>query len=97
MLYSVVLVSAEQRSERIYTHTCMYISSLLSLPPTSPVPSSRSSLSFPPAIYFTHGGASMPMLLSQVIPPSFPRCITGHGVEFSLIYTRSLLVICLTL
>ena len=30
---------------------------------------------FPLAIYFTHGSAYMFMLLSQVVPPSFPLCV----------------------
>ena len=54
-----MLVSAVQRESAIWD-------SLLSLP--------LSAMRQLPASYFTHGGVSMSILLSQFVPLSFPQC-----------------------
>ena len=71
------------------SHIYTYIYSLLSLPPTAPIPPYHRPKSWVPCViqqlpasYFTHCSVYMSRLLSQFPPLSFPHC-----VHKSILYT----------
>ena len=97
MLYNVVLVSAVQQSESsIYIYIYPHIPSILSLPPTLPIPplyvitKHRVDLpvlcsSFPIAIHFTFGRVYMSMLLSHFVPASPSPAVSSSPFSTSLL------------
>ena len=108
-----MLVSANTTNRsQVYINSLPFWASLPAAPhPPTSLGHHRAKLptlysSFPPAIYFTHAGAYISILLSQFVPPSFPHCAhksllnicvsipalqTGLSVPFSRLHTYALI------